>query len=135
MASGRYRKQMEASQVVTCSACGCSSRDSACCEFCNANLTPISPPTAPRICPMSPEGPFFLSPQQAGLLTRPEASVTLFTPEKSWRLHWISSDLWPEWKPSVEARIEDRGSKIEDREAKIEDREAKMEDRHPRPLG
>jgi protein phosphatase len=95
---------MEASQVATCSACGGSSRDLACCEFCNANLTPGSP-TAPTTCPLAPEGPFFLSARQAGLLTRPEASVTLFTPEKSWRLHWIASDLWPEWKPLVEDRL------------------------------
>ena len=48
---------MEASQVATCSACGGSSRDLACCEFCNANLTPGSP-TAPTTCPFAPEGPF-----------------------------------------------------------------------------
>jgi protein phosphatase len=52
-----------------------------------------------------PEGPFYLSAHQAGLLSRPEASVTLFTPEKSWRLHWIAGDLWPLWKPWVEDRL------------------------------
>jgi protein phosphatase len=56
-------------------------------------------------CPITPEGPFYLSAHQAGLLARPEASVTLFTPEKSWRLHWIASDLWPLWKPHVEDRL------------------------------
>jgi protein phosphatase len=81
------------------------SSDFACCEFCNANLTPVSPPVAPTVCPIAPEGPFYLSAKQAGLLTRPEASVTLFTPEKSWRLHWINSDLWPAWKPRVEERL------------------------------
>src|SRR5260370_18060023 len=108
---------MEASSVVTCPACGSTSRDYACCEFCNANLTPVSPPVAPTTCPMAPEGPFYLSAKQAGLLTRPEASVTLYTPEKSWRLHWISSDLWPECNPRLEQRLaaarRNRGLQIE----------------------
>src|SRR6266478_5816974 len=97
---------MEASPVVTCSACGCTSRDFTCCEYCNANLTPVSPPVVPTTCPINPEGPFYISAKQAGLLTRPEASVTVSTPDKSWRLHWISSELWAEWKPRVEERLE-----------------------------
>src|SRR5438128_4418401 len=95
---------MEASPIVICSACGGTSRDLVCCEFCNANLT-AGPPTAPMTCPITPQRPFYLSAHQAGLLARPEASVTLFTPEKSWRLHWIAGDLWPLWKPHVEDRL------------------------------
>jgi protein phosphatase len=131
---------MEASSVVTCSACGCTSRDFACCEYCNANLTPVASPVAPTTCPITPEGPFYLSAKQAGLLTRPEASVTVFTPDKAWRLHWISSELWLEWKPRVEerisaaggnrgSRIEDGGSEIEEGNLKIEDERAKVEER------
>jgi PPM family protein phosphatase len=96
---------MEAPRLAHCASCGGSSRDFVCCEFCNSNLTPVSPPPAPMTCPLAPEGPLFLSAQQAGLLTRPEASVTLFTPEKSWRLHWIGSEVWPDWKPVVESRL------------------------------
>jgi serine/threonine protein phosphatase PrpC len=71
------------------------------------------------------------------LLTRPEASVTVLTPDKSWRLHWISNELWPEWKPRVQERLVvarsggaatptasingERGSKIEDPGLKPED--------------
>ncbi len=96
---------MEASKVVTCPACGCTSRDLACCEFCNAELDPISPPHAPTICPLTAEAPLYLSPRQAGLLSRPEASVTLYGELKSWRLHWIPNEVWAEWKPLVEERL------------------------------
>src|SRR5262249_29252744 len=109
---------MEASPVVTCSACGCTSRDFACCEYCNASLTRVSRPVAPTTCPIAPEGPFYLSAKQAGLLTRPEASVTVFTPDKSWRLHWISSELWSDWKPRVEERIK-KESEVRGQEAVI----------------
>ena len=96
---------MEASKVVTCPACGCTSRDLACCEFCNAELEPVSPPPAPASCPLAAEAPLYLSPRQAGLLTRPEASATLYGELKSWRLHWIPNETWPEWKPSVDERL------------------------------
>jgi protein phosphatase len=103
-------------------------------------LTPVSPPIAPTTCPITPEGPFYLSAKQAGLLTRPEASVTVFTTDKSWRLHWIGSELWPEWKPRAEqrisaaggnrgSRIEDGGSKIEEGNLRIENQGSKVEDR------
>jgi protein phosphatase len=99
------RTLMEAAKVVTCRVCGCTSRDLACCEFCNADLIPVSPPSAPTTCPLSPEGPLYLSAQEAGLLSRPEASVTLYGEPKSWRLHWIPNEMWPEWKPLVEERL------------------------------
>src|SRR5262249_19640778 len=59
---------------------------------------------APSICPLVPEGPLYLTAQQTGRLSRPEAAVTVETATSSWRLHWIPREAWSDWRPRVEDR-------------------------------
>src|SRR5262245_7272890 len=58
---------------------------------------------APRICPLVPEGPLFLSADKAGQLTHPEAAVVVAADRGEWRLHWLGP-AWPAWRERVRRR-------------------------------
>src|SRR4051812_7774353 len=90
--------------VVTCPACGGASRDREFCDHCNADLMPAAAALPPAVCPLAPDNPLLLTPEQVQALSRPEASVTVAAGEPCWRLHWIAAAHWPARQPFVEER-------------------------------
>ncbi|MCI0460769.1 MAG: protein phosphatase 2C domain-containing protein [Gemmataceae bacterium] len=91
--------------MITCPTCGSTSRDREFCDYCNADLMPPPARPAPAVCPLTPEGPLQLTPEQAAALNRPEAAVTLRHGSRCWRLHWIPHDSWSERRAAVQERL------------------------------
>src|SRR5262245_10827788 len=84
--------------LATCPVCGTAAPAATPCGCC----APRRP--APRVCPLRPEGPLYLSAEQAGRLTNPEAAVTVSTGRRDWRLHWLDAAAWPAWRECVGRR-------------------------------
>ncbi len=94
--------------MVICPACGGTSHDREFCDHCNADLMPPAVRDAPPVCNLGPEGTLLLSPDQSASLARPEASVTLRTGPRGWRLHWLPQPAWPHHRATVEDRVRRR---------------------------
>ncbi len=84
--------------LATCPVCGTATPTTNGCGCC----APLRP--APCVCPLSPEAPLYLSAEQAGRLTHPEASVTVRSGRHDWRLHWIDAAAWPAWRQRIRRR-------------------------------
>src|SRR5437867_3210323 len=90
--------------MITCAACGNTSRDTEFCDHCNADLSPPASSLPPARCPLLDDGQD-LSPDEVGQLARPESCILVRSEETSWRVHWISESVWPTWQPFVEERL------------------------------
>jgi serine/threonine protein phosphatase PrpC len=88
--------------VVTCPACGGTSHDLEFCDHCNADLAPPAASEVPRVCPLRPEHE--LSPEHLTALARPDCSIIVQAPDRTWRVHWLPSAAWDVWRPFVEER-------------------------------
>jgi serine/threonine protein phosphatase PrpC len=96
--------------MVTCPACGGTSRDREFCDHCNADLMPPTPSLPPAFCPITPEHPLPFSREQLRTLARPEAAVTVRAGRHGWRVHWIPKASWAIRRASFEERARYRTS-------------------------
>jgi serine/threonine protein phosphatase PrpC len=90
--------------MVTCPACGGTSRDREFCDHCNADLMPPDVSLPPAVCPVTPETPLQFTPEQLRILAHPEAAVTVRAGRKAWRIHWIPRPYLAAHRASLEDR-------------------------------
>ncbi len=89
---------------IQCNVCGELSQDHEFCDHCNADLVSAVSSPPPARCPITLGG-MPLTAEQRQALTVPEASLTVSTEGRLWRVHWLSGNMPADRAAMIDRRL------------------------------